>query len=108
MKVKYGFTIIFYLMQIEKVSKNCRKTQSFPELRDIYIWFIIDWMSLIKPLKITVFIVQKHLAHTNNFESYIRFVGEELQEPVLAEYFNFCKSIKIMQSIYPSFLLRGS
>ena len=30
-KVKYGFTtpIIFYFIQIEKVSKNCWKTQSF-------------------------------------------------------------------------------
>ena len=65
-------------------------------------------MSLIELLNNTVFTVQKRLAHINNFESFISFVGEELQEPVLAEYFNFCKSIKIMQTIYLSFLLRGS
>ena len=56
-------------------------------------------MSLIELLNNTVFTVQKRLAHINNFESFISFVGEELQEPVLAEYFNFCKSIKIMQTI---------
>ena len=41
----YNSRNIFYLIHIEKVSRNCWKIQSFPELRDIYMWLIISWMS---------------------------------------------------------------
>lgn len=47
--------------------------------------------ALKKLLKITVFIVQKKMAHTTNYEDLVRFIGEELEEEVLCEYINFTK-----------------
>ena len=49
---------------------------------------------LLKLLKVTVFIVKKNWAHTQNFESFVRFVGEELEEAVLKEYLKVCEDRK--------------
>ena len=46
----------------------------------------ITEQALIKLLKITVFIVKKHWAHTNNYEDFVRFIGDDLNEKVLGEY----------------------
>ena len=49
---------------------------------------------LLKLLKVTVFIVKKNWAHTQKFESFVRFVVEELEEAVLKEYLKICKDRK--------------
>ena len=42
--------------------------------------------ALEKLMKITVFMVQKHWAHVKNYEDFVRFVGEELEDIVVKEY----------------------
>ena len=54
---------------------------------------------VLKLLKVTVFIVKKNWAYTQNFESFVRFVGEELEEAVqlpllLKEYLKICEDRK--------------
>ena len=49
---------------------------------------------LIKLLKITVFIVKKHHAHTTTYEDLVRFVGNDLEEPVLKEYLRLIENRK--------------
>ena len=43
---------------------------------------------LLKLLKIIVFIVKKNWAYTQNFQSFVRFVGEELEEAILRVFEN--------------------
>ena len=54
----------------------------------------ITEQALIKLLRITVFIVQKHWAHTTNYEDFVRFVGTDLQEEVLKSYLEQADSNK--------------
>ena len=54
----------------------------------------ITEQALIKLLRITVFIVQKHWAHTTNYEDFVRFVGTDLQEEVLKSYLELTDSHK--------------
>ena len=42
--------------------------------------------ALIKMFKITVFIVNKHWAHTTNFDDTVRFIDKDLHEQILSEY----------------------
>ena len=35
--------------------------------------------AMLKLLKVTVFLVKNHWAHTSNYESTVRFIGEDLQ-----------------------------
>ena len=42
--------------------------------------------ALEKLMKITVFMVKKHWAYVNNYEDFVNFVGNELQDLVLNEY----------------------
>ena len=44
--------------------------------------------------KITVFIVKKHQAHTTTYKDLIRFVGNDLEEPVLKEYLRLIENRK--------------
>ena len=46
----------------------------------------ITEVALIKMFKITVFIVKKHWAHTNNFDDTVRFIDKDLHEQILSEY----------------------
>ena len=39
--------------------------------------------ALIKLLKITVFMVKKHWAHTHNYEDFVRFISFDLANAVL-------------------------
>ena len=59
--------------------------------------------ALVKLLKITVFIVKKHWAHTTNFEDIVRFIGEEHHEQILSEYLKLTESQK-----NTTFLSKGS
>ena len=54
----------------------------------------ITEQALIKLLRITVFIVQKHWVHTTNYEDFVRFVGTDLQEEVLKSYLELTDSHK--------------
>ena len=51
-------------------------------------------LALVELLKITVFIVKKHQAHTTTYEDLIRFVGNDLEEPVLKEYLRLIENRK--------------
>ena len=42
--------------------------------------------ALVKLIKIIVFVVNKHWTYTTNYEDTVRFIGEELHEPILSEY----------------------
>ena len=42
--------------------------------------------ALKKLMKITVFMVKKQLAHVDNYEDFVNFVGNELQDLVLRGY----------------------
>ena len=50
--------------------------------------------ALIKLLKITVFMVKKHWAHTYNYEDFVRFVSFDLGDAVLKEYMTYAESHK--------------
>ena len=50
--------------------------------------------ALEKLMKITVFMVKKHWAHVNNYEDFVNFVGNELQDLVLNEYLKLCNDRK--------------
>jgi hypothetical protein len=45
-------------------------------------------------MKITVFMARKHWAHVNNYEDFVRFVVEELEDMVLNEYLKLAASHK--------------
>ena len=45
-------------------------------------------------MKITVFMVRKHWAHVKNYEDFVQFVGEELEDMVLNEYLKLAASHK--------------
>ena len=45
-------------------------------------------------IKITVFIVKMHLAHATTYEDLVRFVGNELEEPVLKKYLRSIENCK--------------
>jgi len=47
-----------------------------------------------KLLKITVFMVKKHWAHTYNYEDFVRFIGMGLRDEVLNEYTTYSESHK--------------
>ena len=51
-------------------------------------------LALMELLKITVFIVKKHQAHTTTYEDLIRFVGNDLEETVLKEYLRLIENRK--------------
>ena len=51
-------------------------------------------LAVIKLLKITVFIVKMHLAHTTTYEDLVRFVGNKLEEPVLKKYLRSVENCK--------------
>ena len=50
--------------------------------------------ALIKLLKITVFIIKHHWAYINNYEDFVKFIGNNLQEKVLFEYLKLTQSHK--------------
>ena len=49
---------------------------------------------IIELLKITVFIVRKHWAHTTSYEDLVRFIGNDLGDSVLKEYLTLADSHK--------------
>ena len=49
---------------------------------------------IIELLKITVFIVRKHWAHTTSYEDLVRFIGNDLGDSVLKEYLTLTDSHK--------------
>ena len=50
--------------------------------------------ALLKLIRITIFLVKKHWAHTTNYEDFVRFIGVELGDTVLTEYLNYSESHK--------------
>ena len=47
--------------------------------------------ALIKLLKITVFMVKKHWAHTYNYEDFVHFVSFDLSDGVLNDYMTYAE-----------------
>ena len=47
--------------------------------------------ALIKLLKITVFMVKKHWAHTYNYEDFVHFVSFDLADGVLNDYMTYAE-----------------
>ena len=47
--------------------------------------------ALLKLMKISVFMVKKHWSHVNNYEDFVRFLGNDLQDLVLSEYLKLTK-----------------
>ena len=68
----------------------------------------ITEVALIKMFKITVFIVKKHWAHTNNFDDTVRFIDKDLHEQILSEYLKLSQSHKnttyLSQNSVPLFI----
>ena len=58
--------------------------------------------ALMKLLKITVFMVKKHWAHTNNYEDFVRFIGNDLNEAVLKEYLSLLENHKNATFLSPN------
>ena len=42
--------------------------------------------ALTKLIKITIFMMKKHLAHTINYEDFVCFIDSDLGDPILLEY----------------------
>ena len=50
--------------------------------------------AIIKLLKITAFLMKNHWAHSTNYEDFVRFVGNSLEEEILHEYLKYAESHK--------------
>ena len=50
--------------------------------------------ALIELLKITVFMIKKNIAHTHNYEDFVKFIGSDLEDDVFSKFLSVAKSHK--------------
>ena len=62
--------------------ERLRENQQRKEIKESEI----TEQALLKLFRITVFLVKKHLAHTTNYEDFVRIIGNDLKDEVLSAY----------------------
>ena len=82
--------MFFLAFQAQHTFKSLEDGKKLKHIRDSQT----TKLAVIKLLKITVFIVKMHLAHTTTYEDHVRFVGNELEEPVLKKYLQSVENCK--------------